>query len=279
MIVYKYAGDSGLKIIEGLRLKVTPPNEFNDPFEITPNSRRARPLTEMLADVSKDSKFYQGVFNDMVQDGFYHDSLEQFIKDLPSELPKYYAGYKTLSRKEMAKRDMKTLDDVSPALGILCFSKPVDDIPMWSYYANHHRGAVFGIDVNKIGGRLPGFSGFVKYRKHRVRYNPFSPLSQKQRLQTIFTKSHEWRHEQEYRRVFRLSDLISPPVGKGEEKKYFLDISSDSIREIIFGCRIAPDLEAKIREEMQRRKKTFEHVRLLKCVRHASKFALKIVPA
>jgi hypothetical protein len=279
MIVYKYAGDSGLKIMEDLRLKVTPPNEFNDPFEVTPNSRRARPLEEMLADVCKDSKFYRSVFNDMVRDGFYHGSFEQFIQDLPSELSKYYAGYKTLSRKEMAKRDLKTLDDVSPALGILCFSQPPDNIPMWSYYANHHRGIVFGIDIKKIGGRLPTLSGFVKYRKQRVRYNPFSPLSQKQRLQTIFTKSHEWQHEQEYRRVFRLSDLISPRAGDGEGKRYFLDIAGDSIRQIIFGCRMAPDLEAEIRKEIRRRGKTFGHVQLLKCERHTSKFALKIVPA
>ena len=261
------------------RLKVTPPNEFNDPFEITPNSRRARPIAEMLADVSKDSKFYRGVYDNMVRDGFYHSSFEQFIKDLPSELPKYYAGYKTLSRKEMVKRDLKTLDDVSASLGILCFSKPADNIPMWSYYADHHRGVIFGIDANKIGGRLPGFSGFVKYRKHRVRYNPFSPFAQKQRLQIILTKSHEWRHEQEYRRVFRLSDLIAPRAGAGECKQYFLDISGDSIREIIFGSRTTPDLEREIRKELQRRKETFGHVRLLKCERHTSRFALRIVPA
>src|SRR5277367_5949384 len=102
MILYKYAGDSGLKILEDLRLKVTPPNEFNDPFEITPNSRRARSLAEMLADVSEDSKFYRGVFDDMVSDGFYHGSFDEFIQELPSELPKYYAEYKTLSWKEMA---------------------------------------------------------------------------------------------------------------------------------------------------------------------------------
>jgi hypothetical protein len=82
VIVYKYVGDSGLKIIEGLRLRVTPPNEFNDPFEITPKSRRARPLAEMLADVRTDSKFYRGVFDDMVRDGLYHSSFEQFILEL-----------------------------------------------------------------------------------------------------------------------------------------------------------------------------------------------------
>jgi hypothetical protein len=190
MILYKYSGEPGFKILEDLRLKVTPPNEFNDPFEITPNSKRARPLVEMLAAINKDSEYYRGVFDDMVRDGFYHDSFDQFIRELPSELPKYYAAYKKLSRKEMAKRDMTTLDDVSAELGVLCFSKPADNIPMWSYYGNNHRGVVFGINVEEIGGRLPGPRGFVKYRKHRVRYNPFSAFSQQQRLQTVFTKSH-----------------------------------------------------------------------------------------
>ena len=38
MILYKYAGESGLRILEDLRLKITPPNEFNDPFEVTPHA-------------------------------------------------------------------------------------------------------------------------------------------------------------------------------------------------------------------------------------------------
>jgi hypothetical protein len=69
MILYKYADDSGIRILEDLRLKVTPPNEFNDPFEITPNTRRARPLAEMMADVRPETKFFQGVYEDMVADG------------------------------------------------------------------------------------------------------------------------------------------------------------------------------------------------------------------
>jgi hypothetical protein len=279
MILYKYAGEPGFKILENLRLKVTPPNEFNDPFEITPNSRRARPLAEMLAEVHKDSQYFRNVYDDMVQGGSYNDSFEQFLKELPSALPRYYSEYKKLSRREIAMRDLNTMDDISSKIGILCFSKPADDISMWSYYANHHRGVVFGVDVEKIGGKLPKFSGFVKYRKSRVRYNPFSSLSRQQRLQTAFTKSRVWRHEQEYRCIFRLGDLVSSIGESAGEKMYFLDITGDSMREIIFGCRVTPELERKIREELQRRKKTFGHVRLLKCVRHISKFELKIVPA
>src|SRR5271169_2550932 len=69
MILYKYVDEFGLKILEDLRLKITPPNEFNDPFEITPNTKRARPLAEMLANVRPDSKYFRGVYDDMIRDG------------------------------------------------------------------------------------------------------------------------------------------------------------------------------------------------------------------
>jgi hypothetical protein len=277
VILYKYASDNGLKIIQDLRLKVSPPNEFNDPFEVTPNSRRARPLPNMLADARNNADRYRGVYDNMAEDG-HKGTFEQFIKDLHVELPKRYSEYKRLSRKETSKRDMETVDDVSSLLGILCLSEPNNNIPMWSYYAGNHCGIVYGIDINKINSRIGVFRNFVKYCKHRTRHDPDNPLARQQRIKTIFTKSRDWEHEQEYRLVFRLGDLVSLPINKGKGKGYFLDISSDTIQEIIFGCRIAPDLESKIREEIQRRKKTFEHVRLFRCERHESKFELKIVP-
>jgi len=156
MILYKYAGNFGIKILEDLRLKVTPPNEFNDPFEITPNTKRARPLAEMVAGARKDSDFYRAVYGDMVRDGACAGSFDQFIKDMPSAIPKHYSQYKKLSKREMINRDMDALDEVSLQLGVLCFSKPPNNIPMWSYYGNHHRGVVFGVNVKKIGGHLPG---------------------------------------------------------------------------------------------------------------------------
>jgi hypothetical protein len=278
VILYKYANEKGLKIIQDLRLKVSPPNIFNDPFEVTPNSRRARPLTKMLADVHNNTNRYRGVYDDMVQDG-HKGTYEQFIRDLDVEIPKRYSEYKKLSRKETSKRDMETVDDVSSVLGILCLSEPNNNVPMWSYYADNHCGIVYGIDINKINRRIGIFRNFVKYCKHRARYDPDSALARRQRIKTIFTKSHDWKHEQEYRLVFRLNDLVSLASNDGKPKDCFLDISGDTIQEIIFGCRIAPDLEDKIREEIRRRKRTFEHVRLFRCERHTSKFELKIVPA
>lgn len=36
--VYKYCDQRGIDIVENLRLIVTPPNQFNDPFELTPHA-------------------------------------------------------------------------------------------------------------------------------------------------------------------------------------------------------------------------------------------------
>ena len=86
-------------------------------------------------------------------------------------------------------------------------------------------------------GGFPGMAGFVKYHKHRVRLNPFLPSrseeSIKQRLNALLTKSYEWQHEKEYRRVFRLCDLTETK-GKGRRKLHFIDIPGHAIKEIIF---------------------------------------------
>jgi len=97
-------------------------------------------------------------------------------------------------------------------------------------------------------------------------------------IKTVFTKSAEWKHEQEYRRVFQLTNLISPKPEKGQIKSYFWDVSSDAIQTIILGCRINLELENKIRQELQRRKRTFGHIRLFRCQKHNSKFELKVIP-
>jgi hypothetical protein len=279
MVLYKYAGDSGFRILEDLRLKITPPNEFNDPFEITPRSQFAVSLASQLDKVQTNPEYYRQVYEEMHQVGIFGDTFEQFIDGLPEALRRDFAKYKKSSKQELETCDMKSLDDASKYLGILCLSKPPNSIPMWSYYANHHRGVVFGLDIDRIGGPYSGPSGLVNYRKQRARINPYIPPSLDAFIRLIFTKSVEWKHEHEYRRVFQLSGLICRPSKKAGVNNYFWNISGDAIQEIIFGCRASDRLKRKIFGEIDRRKKTFGHIRLLRCVRHPSKFELKIIPA
>jgi len=283
MVLYKYATeDSGFRILEGLRLKITPPNEFNDPFEITPHSKSKRTLSEMLEDAKSNPESYRSVYVAMNRAGAFTDSFEKFIAGLPQALCHGFTEYKMLLKAELAKIDFRTPDTLSRGIGIFCLSKLSNSIPMWSYYANHHRGVVFGLSMDKIDAPFSGPSGFVKYRKQRVKVDPNLPPSsgawRKLVVKTVLTKSAEWKHEQEYRQVFQLTNLISPNPEEGQIKGYFLDVSSNVIKTIIFGCRISLEHEDRIRQELQRRKRTFGHIRLFRCQKHNSKFELKIIP-
>jgi hypothetical protein len=96
---------------------------------------------------------------------------------------------------------------------------------------------------------------------------------------TIFIKSRDWLYEQEYRRVFRLADLIHAQPDEKGKRHFFLDIDGNDIREIIFGCRTDEAYENRIKAELGRRPKTFGHVKLFRCKRHHSRFELEIIPS
>jgi len=282
MVFYKYAGKSGFKILENLRLKITPPNEFNDPFEITPRSKFTRKLEKMQEEAKTNPEQHRSTYEQMKQAGRYPGSFEEFKAEFPEALQKHFPEYRRQAKLRLANGDSIFLDEVSKKMGILCLSKLPESIPMWSYYADQHRGIVFGVDVEKIGGYIRVRSGPVKYKKQRVRVDPYlpqkSPERQTQAIRVLFTKNREWKHEKEFRQVYRLSDLTSLKQANGKAKHYFWDLSGDAIKEIIFGCRASDRLKARICKEIQRRKRTFGHIRLLQCVRHKSKFELKIIP-
>ena len=83
MTFYKYAAESGIKILENLKLKVSPPNEFNDPFELTPKSKFTLTLDGMLNEMKANPDSYRDVHAAMKKDGLTH-TFEEFIKILPA---------------------------------------------------------------------------------------------------------------------------------------------------------------------------------------------------
>jgi len=152
---------------------------------------------------------------------------------------------------------------------------------MWSHYAQHHRGAAFGLDMRHSCFKLGYRTEFakVRYRQKRYPVEALLPVGNRELLRqlkaVISTKSPDWEYEQEHRGIYRLDELIGPD----EKGYYFLNIEGAAIREIIFGCRIIPAYEQQIRSELKRRPKTFGHIKLFRCKRHGSRFEIQIVPA
>ena len=280
MTFYKYAAESGIKILENLKLKVSPPNEFNDPFELTPKSKFTLTLDGMLNEMKANPDSYRDVHAAMKKDGLTH-TFEEFIKILPAMHSHKFNEFRERMRKKLVEMDMQSINEASRTLGILCVSKTSRSIPMWSYYANHHKGIAVGLDFSKVGNGLPGIFGKVRYCKSRRGVNPWLVSANakwlKQARGVIFTKSQDWLHEAEYRRVFRLKDLIHATPDQNGNRHFFLDIEGSAIREIVLGCRIDEAYEKRIRTELERRPKTFGHIKLSRCKRHSTRFELEIV--
>ena len=176
---------------------------------------------------------------------------------------------------------MKSLDGASEKLGILCVSRIPNSIPMWSHYADHHKGIAIGLDMTKIGNSLGPFQR-VRYHKYRRDFDRWLDSTKREWFEQVvdifFIKSRDWLYEQEYRRVFQLKKLIHAQPDEKGKRHFLLDICGNDIREIIFGCRIDETYENRIKAELGRRPKTFGHVKLFRCKRHRSRFELNIIP-
>ena len=142
--IYKYTDHHVVDIVSDLQLKVTPPNEFNDPFEFLPHIMAAmtlRKAKKVLKTKSEQRKMHQnwktqgylGSFNE------FKDLLksDKFQKLLVDEFPSKLAAYRH-----------KYQDYVSDDHGILCMCKNPASILMWSHYTDSHRGAVIAFDAN-----------------------------------------------------------------------------------------------------------------------------------
>ncbi len=282
MILYKYAGQHGPTVLERLQIKVSPPNEFNDPFEVTPWTKRSLPRAAVLKKATEDPEHYRPVFEDLQKKGFSR-SFEEFIEHFPTAFPDDRVRFSKEAIQRFIEYDLTSIDRASEAIGILCLSSIRDSIPMWAYYSDSHRGIVLGLESSLIGSDDERFQP-VHYVKRRQRIDlinhPDSNEGRKQHRQMLFKKGTAWAHEREYRKIFLLADLVVRPSEMNQPLPiHTLNIDSQAIREIIFGCWIAPETEARIRQEIARRPKTFGHIKLFRSARHKAEFALNIVPA
>jgi hypothetical protein len=126
-------------------------------------------------------------------------------------------------------------------LGVACFSEPRDDIPMWSYYANGHKGVCLCFRAESLARLHSGFPPL------RVEYQELYPnvswylASRFRRTQALVaTKAAAWKHEQEWRIIGWKAQTQHPfdPTG---------------LDGVILGCRISDEDATRVRETLSRR--------------------------
>lgn len=122
-------------------------------------------------------------------------------------------------RIRRAFKEMK--DHIAQHYGIQCFCRSWHNPLLWSHYADRHRGAALGFDVDI---RTLKAVSYVEQRPmlRQINYQAAQCL--------LYTKYRDWQYEQEVR-IFTMLEDRDPASGL-----YFLDFGQQLVlREVIIG--------------------------------------------
>jgi hypothetical protein len=202
------------------------PSEFNDPFDCN--------LRIHVSD-STDKEWM-------------HYLNEQIREHPLSEFPVEHKSLKIAKKNKQWKIDRSYCENVGdPTLklnrersSVLCLSSKGNSIPMFSYYADSHRGIAVefsfgdenvpcGVDYSAFDAKGIVF-GKVKYHDSFPDLN-FHRLAGTVDLtkNIIFAKHFEWKHEDEYR-IFRRGHMPSS-----------VKFDKSLMTRVVFGCKTTPD--------------------------------------
>lgn len=234
-VLWKYSGERGIGIISGLALKVTRPNEFNDPFEFSPGVGRGisiRHVRAIYRDAKTVSRLGLPTFEEL--DG--EDDAAKF-KALADEL-------NGLSRQLLNEE----LDRISERYGVICLSATPRNIEMWSHYAENHRGFIIGLDHSRVA-KMPLLP--VVYSDRRVLFEGTTILNAGPRTnvrvwEVLLRKSLDWAHEREYRMIWDLSEILEREVNG--QKWYMLPVLPEMISQVVVGVRASEAFVEELRK-------------------------------
>lgn len=190
--------------------------DFNDPFELYP--RYDRFIEANLGEAQK--KAYAFLDPSI--------SVDWNAYRKQSEL-----NAEKIFREGLVEYPEKFIQQLDSKYKIVCFTENYLSLLMWAHYASGHQGFVVEFDV-AAALFSPTYFGKVIYDAERP---DISNLPVPQVL--LLTKSKEWEYESEHRLVMPVRLLNLGRRSDGREK-YFVELSTESVVGVYFGCRIEP---------------------------------------
>ncbi|MDG2668497.1 DUF2971 domain-containing protein [Vibrio parahaemolyticus] len=178
--------EGSIKVLSEGTIKFSSRVEFNDPFDCVANIDYTQSAKNFM-----DTDIYtqQARANRAVSRNKGKKLLEKAEKKLTSKF----------------KQD--TFSKLIDNFGVCCFSLSEDNILMWSHYASEHRGFVveFTVEPNKFQGEKSIVENLigepVTYSKDMPTITNIMSPDRDTVEPMFFTKSIDWKYEQEYRVV------------------------------------------------------------------------------
>lgn len=241
MPLFKYCGESGLKVLTNLEIKVTPPIECNDPFEFSPvvscGDREAQALRDTQRVIDHPA-FFQANRASFPQcrdfgefQSFVRTNFNRVADSIEAETPKMDSQFQE-----------EILSTFSEKFGVICFSSAPTEHLMWAHYASSHTGILIEFDeTNKVFNN-PSFVR-VDYHADRATYDPDGGSNAGAVATFARRKSLHWSYEKESRLIV---DLALTRKVAGTPPMFLLSIEPKLIKSVTFGLRSS----AAVREEV-----------------------------
>ncbi|NOZ47136.1 MAG: DUF2971 domain-containing protein [Chlorobi bacterium] len=251
-MIYKFFGniDFLLSTLSDSKLWFSKVDDFNDPFEWDVPYR---------IDISKNK---EQIVN--------HIKLNN--RNRPKEYIKAKIDFYLSNPLKLEEEFNKTLE-YRKNKGVCCFAKEenLNNILMWSHYADNHKGITLGIDENliEISHTHDWFEGkhitkpWIKQVQYTNEYRFINPFAnERPSLKDVeFIKSTDWEYEKEVR-------LISPKFGLHDFN------SSHCLKEIVFGLKIPEIVKSNIINLFK--KDILNDIKIMNCSKEKDKIELKV---
>ncbi len=275
--LFKYCDQHGIDILQSLRLKVTPPIRFNDPFEFMPKVDFVITLQEIgrgLRSKRRLHQFWKQMKIPMDFATFRNLYLNRFEQVGERRVK---ATLKKLQATADSARD-GILEFMSGAFALACYSEVADNFLMWSHYTAGHQGMVIEFNVGNEFFMKPENLMPVVYRSERVNasYGPRGLSFNEPNISLVRTKNLDWSYEKEWRQIFPLKTCTKVHGADGNVI-YFQPLPPKALKSVILGTRCKAATENAVRELIERR--DLQHVKVKRAILHESDFRLKIVDA
>lgn len=221
--LFKYCtAEVGLKILETGKVRFTPPNEFNDPFDLNPaHNFTDEDLDRVTKDqINKTYAFFPPAdkvdYQKFYKDNFMHlrQRAEQNLRQLEPALP------------QMA------YDSLSKHFGVFCLTEHKSSLLMWAHYADSHKGCIVEVSLRgKVPEHLYGLNP-VTYCKERPEYHYGD---REINTKHLFTKSTQWEYESEWRMIGSFQDMEEMKTERGSI--HLVPLPKGSITGVYLGIR------------------------------------------
>lgn len=283
---FKFATqEAALKIIEGKSLKWSSPVEFNDPFDHQAGfvldldeEHFARLFTEsMLRVIFTDTPVSVGASR-----LFTH--LLLLMRQARERLPREEIVAQLQESALLAARNLtEGVDGFNAAIQsellhsrVLCVSEQVDNVVMWSHYADQHRGVAFQLGcIDSIDNRLLAakrveytdrfiaFPSAEEYAQHLTGEQPIDMVSLAWKI--AYTKHLDWAYEREWR-------VHIPLLGEMPSASFSIyDEPAEVFQAIYLGCRMEP---SQVQSVIQTAIKVLPHIKIYRSVPSRTSYAL-----